>query len=278
MTLHSIDTGFFKLDGGAMFGVVPKVLWSKKINPDENNLCTWAMRCLLIEHGDRLILIDTGIGDKQSEKFFKHYYLSGDTSLENALSRKGFHPSDVTDVFLTHLHFDHVGGAVKRQGEKLLPTFPNAKYWTNKSHWEWATKPNSREKASFLSENILPLQEADQLHFIEESERSHWLPGIDVLFVHGHTEAQMLPLLDIQDTKMLYCADLLPSTHHIPLPWVMGYDVRPLDTLEEKSRILAQAAEEKWMLYLEHDADTMIATVEKGEKGIQLAEKIHLDW
>ncbi len=278
MKLHSIETGFFKLDGGAMFGVVPKVLWQKKINPDENNLCTWAMRCLLIEHGERLILIDTGIGDKQSEKFFKHYYLSGDTSLESSLAKKGFRAEDVTDVFLTHLHFDHVGGAVKREGEKLIPTFPNAKYWSNKSHWEWATNPNPREKASFLSENILPLQESGQLHFIDQNAESSWIDGIDVLFVNGHTEAQMLPLISYEGKKILYTADLLPSTHHIPLPWVMGYDVRPLETLKEKEHILNQAAAEEWLLFLEHDADTMAAMVEKGERGLQLAEKFHFDW
>lgn len=261
-----------------MFGVVPKVLWNKKIQADEKNLCTWAMRCLLIETSDRLILIDTGIGDKQDEKFFKHYYLSGNDSLQKSIESKGFGMDQITDVFLTHLHFDHVGGAVRREGDKLIPTFRNANYWSNSKHWDWATKPNAREKASFLSENILPLQESGQLNFIEPNEVNPFAEIFDILYVNGHTEAQMLPLITNADKKILYCADLLPSVHHIPLPWVMGYDVRPLETLNEKERILSQAADEEWMLYFEHDADNIAATLTKTERGIRAGDLPHISW
>ena len=241
MKLHTIDTGFFKLDGGAMFGVVPKAIWNKTNPADERNLCTWAMRCLLIEDGKRLILIDTGIGNKQDEKFFRHYYLQGDDTLEKSLAAKGFHRDDITDVFLTHLHFDHVGGAVIRKGGKLLPGFKNAVYWSNEKHWQWAVYPNEREKASFLKENIMPLQESGQLQFVNVQEGINFTEDVRIKFVYGHTDAMMLPLINYKKTKILYMADLLPSVGHIPLPYVMAYDMFPLKTLAEKKEILKEA-------------------------------------
>src|SRR6185437_5860160 len=237
MKLHVINTGFFKLDGGAMFGVVPKSMWQKLNPPDENNMCTWAMRCLLIEHQDRRILIDTGIGSKQDAKFLSHYYLHGDDSLEKSLKKAGFSFEDITDVFLTHLHFDHCGGAIKYNEDrsKLIPVFPNATYWSNKEHWEWATKPNAREKASFLKENILPIQESGQLKFIEGKSP---FADVELLFANGHTDHQMLPIIKYKDKTIVYTADLLPSVGHIPLPYVMAYDTRPLVTLREKEEFL----------------------------------------
>src|SRR5258708_8748178 len=214
MNLFTINTGFFKLDGGAMFGVVPKTIWNKTNPADENNLCTWAMRCLLVEDGNRLILIDTGIGNKQGPKFFSHYYLHGDASLGSSLAKHGFSTDDITDVFLTHLHFDHVGGAVKREGEKLLPAFKKATYWSNKQHWEWAVHPNDREKASFLKENILPIQESGQLKFIDTEDEVQFANDFNVRFVSGHTDSMMLPLIGYKDKKILYTADLLPSIGH----------------------------------------------------------------
>ncbi len=278
MTLHTIETKLFKLDGGAMFGVVPKVLWSKRHPSDQNNLCTWAMRCLLIESGDRLILIDTGIGDKQDPKFFKHYYLHGEHTLMSSLEAKGFSPEDITDVFLTHLHFDHVGGAVKREGDRLIPTFPRATYWSNTDHWDWATHPNDREKASFLKENILPLAESGQLKLIDPTQPNPLADFMDIRYVYGHTEAMMLPLIDHPDGKILYCADLLPSIHHIPLPWIMGYDMRPLDTLAEKTHLLQEAYEQGWQLFFEHDAHNMGCTLTQTEKGIRADEVLQFDW
>jgi glyoxylase-like metal-dependent hydrolase (beta-lactamase superfamily II) len=270
MQLHVINTGYFKLDGGAMFGVVPKSLWQKTNPADENNLCTWAMRCLLIEDGNRLILIDCGIGDKQDAKFLSHYHLHGDASLENSIRKAGFHSNDITDVFLTHLHFDHCGGAIHRNNDKLIPTFKNANYWSNERHWKWATQPNQREKASFLKENILPIEESGQLEFIAENEQFH--QSIEIFFANGHTEQQMIPIIQYKDKKIAYMADLLPSTGHIPLPYVMGYDTRPLLTMEEKERFLNQAADENYILFLEHDAQNECCTLQHTEKGIRLKE------
>jgi glyoxylase-like metal-dependent hydrolase (beta-lactamase superfamily II) len=270
MNLHTIDTGFFKLDGGAMFGVVPKTIWNKTNPADENNLCTWAMRCLLIEDGDRLILVDTGIGNKQDEKFFSHYYLHGDASMDSSLAAKGFHRNDITDVFLTHLHFDHVGGAVTRENDKLLPSFKNATYWSNKDHWEWATNPNEREKASFLKENILPIQESGQLKFIDSDEGVSFTDHISIKFAYGHTEAMMLPLINYKGKQILYMADLLPSVGHLPMPYVMAYDMFPLKTLTEKKIVLTEALEKEYILYLEHDPFNECCTLQQTEKGIRL--------
>ncbi len=276
MQLYTIDTGFFKLDGGAMFGVVPKVLWSKTNPADENNLCPWAMRSLLIEDGNRLILIDNGIGDKQDDKFLKHYYLHGDVNLHSSLSKHGFSTDDITDVFLTHLHFDHCGGSVKwnkdRSGFEM--TFKNAKYWTNKEHWQWATKPNRREKASFLKENIIPIQDAGHLNFIEKEGKL--FDNFDTLFVNGHTEAQMIPHITYKDRIIVFAADLLPSIGHIPLPYVMGYDVKPLVTLNEKEKFLNKAAEKEYIIYLQHDNYNECCTVQKTEKGVRLKDTFKL--
>lgn len=267
-----------------MFGVVPKVLWGKRHPSDENNLCTWAMRCLLVETGGRLILIDTGIGDKQDAKFLGHYHLHGDATLDGSLKKHGFTPDDITDVFLTHLHFDHCGGSIKRVGDKLLPAFRNATYWSNALHWEWATHPNAREKASFLNENILPIQESGQLKFVDV-ERSaptgtpyvkELFPGFDVLLVNGHTDAQMIPHLHYKGHTLVYMADLIPSAHHIPLPWVIGYDTRPLLSMEEKAPFLERAANEGHILYFEHDADTECAVVEHTAKGVRLKDTLTL--
>ncbi|MBS1645851.1 MAG: MBL fold metallo-hydrolase [Bacteroidetes bacterium] len=270
MKLYSVNSGYFKLDGGAMFGVVPKSIWNKTNPADENNMCSWAMRCLLVEINNRLILIDNGMGDKQNEKFFSFYYLHGTDTLEKSLAKHGFCFDDITDVFLTHLHFDHCGGSVKYTDSSrsaLTPTFKNARYWSNKQHWEWATHPNPREKASFLKENIMPIYESGQLHFIEKE--GEWLPGFETLFVNGHTESMMLPLLHYKNKKVLFCADLLPSVGHLPIPYVMGYDVRPLETLKEKERVLQQAAKEEWLLFFEHDGVNESVTVQNTEKGIR---------
>ena len=278
MQLHTIHTGNFKLDGGAMFGVVPQQLWSRTNPPDAFNLCTWAMRSLLVEFSDRLVLIDCGIGDKQSEKFFSHYHLHGDHSLDQGLKDAGFAKEDITDVFLTHLHFDHVGGAVVRQPNGVLaPAFPNATYWTNEAHWAWAIEPNPREKASFLAENMLPLQASGQLRMVPRDGRigrnAMGIEGWDVFFADGHTESQMIPLLRTPDgMTTAFMADLLPSTGHIPLAYVMGYDTRPLLTLEEKGLFLETAADESWVLFLEHDAQHAACTVQRTEKGVGLRE------
>ena len=276
MKLYTIETGYFKLDGGAMFGVVPKVLWSKTNPADENNLCPWAMRSLLIEDGNRLILIDNGIGDKQDDKFLKHYYLHGDVNLHSSLSKHGFSTDDITDVFLTHLHFDHCGGSVKwnkdRSGFEM--TFKNAKYWTNKEHWQWATKPNRREKASFLKENIIPIQDAGHLNFIEKEGKL--FDNFDTLFVNGHTEAQMIPHITYKDRIIVFAADLLPSIGHIPLPYVMGYDIKPLVTLNEKEKFLNKAAEKEYIIYLQHDNYNECCTVQKTEKGVRLKDTFKL--
>ena len=276
MKLYTINTGFFKLDGGAMFGVVPKSIWNK-INPaDENNLCSWALRCLLIEDENRLILVDNGNGTKQDEKFFRHYYLYGDETLESSLAKHGFHPDDITDAFLTHLHFDHCGGSIKREGDKLVPTFKNARYWSNKEHWEWATNPNEREKASFLKENILPIQESGQLNFVNTREMTEGRLGeekfsenITVRFVSGHTEKMMLPQIRYNGRTIVYMADLLPSQGHIPLPYVMAYDMFPLTTLIEKRSFLEEAVENDYILFFEHDPKFECCDLERTEKGIR---------
>ena len=276
MNLHTIETGLFKLDGGAMFGVVPKTIWQKSNPADANNMCTWAMRCLLIEDGDRLILIDTGIGDKQDEKFLSHYYLHGDDTLEKSLAAKGFNSNDITDVFLTHLHFDHCGGAIIREDDKLFPAFKNATYWSNEKHWEWAVQPNAREKASFLKDNILPIQESGQLKFIDGTEGIEFIPGFNVRYAFGHTDAMMLPQIQYKGKTIIYAADLLPSTGHIPLPYVMAYDMFPLQTLKEKKAFLEEAAAKNYILYLEHDSVNECCTVEMTEKGVKLKETLLL--
>ncbi|MFM1879630.1 MAG: hypothetical protein RLZZ241_2496 [Bacteroidota bacterium] len=283
MKLYSIETGNFKLDGGAMFGVVPKTLWSRTNPADSNNLIDMAARSLLIESGNRLILIDTGLGNKQSEKFFSHYALWGDSSLDRSLESLGFHKDDITDVFLTHLHFDHCGGSIQWNAQRTgyEPAFRNAKYWSNSEHWSWATEPNAREKASFLPENILPLQESGQLHFIDRPSAQSFLEssplGFGVLFVDGHTEKQMLPHIKYNGRTLVFMADLLPTVGHIPLPYVMGYDTRPLITLAEKATFLDCAVRDQYVLFLEHDAHHECCTLQYSEKGVRLAATFKLD-
>lgn len=280
MKIHAINTGYFKLDGGAMFGVVPKTLWSKTNIPDDNNMCTWAMRSLLIEDGQRLMLVDAGIGNKQSEKFFSHYFLHGDDSLDGNLKKLGFHRSDITDVFLTHLHFDHCGGAIEfdAKAEAYRPAFKNAKFWSNRDHWQWATEPNPREKASFLKENILPIEESGQLEWIEinGNRTLNAFENIDVFFADGHTDKQMIPIIQCNGQKVVFMADLLPSTGHIPLPYVMGYDTRPLLTMDEKLAFLNEAADNEYILFLEHDALHECCTVQHTEKGVRLKDSFKL--
>jgi len=279
MKLYTINTGYFKLDGGAMFGVVPKSIWNKLNPADENNLCSWALRCLLIEDGDRLILVDNGNGDKQDAKFWSHYYLHGDDTLEKSLKKYGFHPDDITDAFLTHLHFDHCGGSIIRQGEKLLPAFKNATYWSNARHWEWAVKPNDREKASFLKENILPIQESGQLKFVNVADGTKERLGsvkfsdsIDIRFVSGHTDNMMLPQVHYKGRTIVFMADLLPSAAHIPIPYVMAYDMFPLTTLHEKKAFLNEAVDNNFILFFEHDPKNECCTLERTEKGIRGVE------
>lgn len=270
MKIYPIETGNFKLDGGAMFGVVPKSLWQRTNPADANNLIEMSMRCMLIEDGNRLTLIDTGIGNKQSEKFLSYYYLFGEFSLESSLAKHGFHKDDITDVFLTHLHFDHCGGAIERKNEILQPAFKNSRFWSNAKHWDWAVHPNAREKASFLKENIEPIKESGQLNFVVDNPLDEI--GFDVIFVDGHTEKQMLPKLTYKGKTIVFMADLLPTVGHIPLPYVMGYDTRPLLTLEEKSAFLNEAADHDYYLFLEHDAYHEICTVKHTEKGVRLKE------
>lgn len=273
MKVHFIETGFLKLDGGAMFGIVPKRMWAKLNPPDENNMCTWAMRCLLIETDDqRKILVDTGLGDKQDAKFRSHFEPHGQDTLLGSLAALGFQADDITDVFLTHLHFDHVGGAVKRTPEGLLaPTFPNAVYWSNETHWQWAINPNEREAASFLKENFVPLLEAGVVQFIPApSDRETdiaWLPGIRLRYLYGHTEAMMMLFIESGDGTYAYCADLLPSSHHVSMPYIMAYDVRPLQVIAEKKRLLQEALEHDYTLIFEHDPKVASAKVTQTESG-----------
>ncbi len=270
MQLYTINTGYFKLDGGAMFGVVPKTMWQKLCPPDEKNLCTWAMRCLLIESGNRLMLIDTGIGNKQNDKFRSHFEPHGADTLHLSLQKLGFHASEITDVLLTHLHFDHCGGAVElNQNGKPKLTFPNATYWTSAEQWFWALDPNPREQASFLKENILPIQESGQLKHINPGTKSPF-DFMEIIYVDGHTDKQMLPVISYMDKSIVFCADLLPSVHHIPIPWVMAYDTRPLLSMKEKSDFLDLAIEKDFTLFFEHDATNQCAILEKTEKGIRL--------
>ena len=284
MKLYAINTGYFKLDGGAMFGVVPKTIWNK-INPaDENNLCSWALRCLLIEEGDRLILVDNGNGDKQDAKFFSHYHLHGDDTLEKSLAKYGFTKDDITDVFLTHLHFDHCGGSIKREGDKLVPNFPNATFWSNKEHWKWATEPNEREKASFLKENILPIEESGKLNFIEVNKgnegklgETRFTDNISVRFVDGHTQAMMLPQVSYNGKTVVFMADLLPSQGHIPIPYIMAYDMQPLISMTEKRSFLKEALENNYILFFEHDPIYECCTLQQTEKGIRPKEFFKLE-
>ncbi len=282
MQLYTINTGFFKLDGGAMFGVVPKSIWSKIHPPDEKNLCSWAMRCLLIEEGGRLILVDNGIGDKQDAKFMSHYYLHGHDTLDRSLAKHGFHRDDITDVFLTHLHFDHCGGSIVREGDRLVPAFKHAVYWSNERHWRWATEPNDREKASFLKENILPIQQSGQLRFIDTDNTidripSGILPELSIRLANGHTDAMMLPQLIYKGKTIVFMADLLPSVGHIPIPYVMAYDMFPLTTLFEKKSFLHEAAAGDYVLFFEHDPVHECCTVEMTDKGVKMKRSFTLD-
>ena len=281
MKLYPIETGNFKLDGGAMFGVVPKTIWNKTNPADANNLIDIAARCLLIEDGNRLILIDTGMGNKQSDKFFGYYSLWGSHSMDKSLAQYGFHRDDITDVFLTHLHFDHCGGCVQWNSSKTgyEPAFKNAKFWSNENHWQWATEPNSREKASFLSENILPIHESGQLNFIKRNETDFLEKSeldFGIFFVDGHTEKQMIPHIQYKEKTIVFCADLLPTAGHIPIPYVMGYDTRPLLTMDEKTKFMNAAADNNYYLFLEHDAHNPIITVKHTEKGVRLSEVFSL--
>jgi len=275
MQIHPIDAGNFKLDGGAMFGVVPKVLWQRTNPSDSNNLIDMALRCMLIEDGNRLILIDNGTGKKQSDKFFSYYFPFGENDIESSLAKLGFQKDDITDVFLTHLHFDHCGGSIQwnKDNTGYEPAFKNAKFWSNENHWNWALQPNARERASFLKENIGPIEESGQLNFIEQNGQSFLLNsdlGFDILFADGHTEKQMIPHIQYQGKTLVFTADLLPTVGHIPLPYVMSYDTRPLLTLEEKSKFLNKAADNGYYLFLEHDAKNELCTVKHSERGVRL--------
>lgn len=278
MKLYSINTGYLKLDGGAMFGVVPKSIWNKLNPADENNLCTWAMRSLLIEDSNRLILVDTGIGNKQDINFFKHYFLHGSDTIDKSLSRYGFHRNDITDVLLTHLHFDHVGGAIVIERNKMSPAFKNATYWSNEQHWHWATKPNDREKASFLRENIQPIQDSGRLKFIEVREDIAFSDNVTIRFVNGHTHAMMLPQINnYKGRTIVYVADLLPSAGHIPIPYVMAYDMFPLTTLQEKKAFLQEALQNNFTLFFEHDPLHECCTLQMTERGIRMKEAFKLE-
>lgn len=299
MKLYSINTGYFKLDGGAMFGVVPKSIWNKLNPADENNMCSWALRCLLIEDEGKLILVDNGMGDKQDAKFFGHYYLHGDDTLDKSLAKHGFTKDDITDVFLTHLHFDHCGGSIVKEGDKLVPAFKNATYWSNERHWQWATKPNDREKASFLKENILPIEESGKLKFFdvsgnvsrESSGVSMDAANLNTLLTHdsqltshvsfftvsGHTDAMMLPKINYNGKTIVFMADLLPSVGHIPLPYVMGYDMFPLTTLNEKKMFLTEALENNYILFFEHDPKNECCNLQMTEKGIRQKDVFKLE-
>ena len=269
MNLYSVNAGYFKLDGGAMFGVVPKSIWNKLNAADENNLCSWAMRCLLIEDGNRLILIDNGMGDKQDAKFYGHYYLHGDDNLDRSLSKHGFHRDDITDVLLTHLHFDHCGGSIKKERGQLIPAFKNAIFWSNEDHWRWATEPNDREKASFLTENILPVKESGQLKMIETVQGVSFSNDITIRFAFGHTDAMMLPQVSYKGRQVVFMADLLPSVGHIPIPYIMAYDTRPLQSMQEKKDFLQAAVTNDSILFFEHDPVYECCTLQLTEKGIR---------
>lgn len=275
MKLHTIDTGLFKLDGGAMFGVVPRSMWERLTTPDSKGMCTWAMRCMLIEDGNKLILIDCGLGNKQDEKFFSHYQPHGEDTLTKSLNKIGFTESDITDVLLTHLHFDHCGGAIKREGDKLIPAFSNATYWSNEKHWDWAIHPNAREKASFLKENILPIQESGQLKFIEDGSTAIH-PSVLIKTVSGHTESMLIPHISYKGNTIVYAADLFPSRWHIPIPYVMAYDTRPLLTLEEKLAFLPNAAENNYLLFFEHDPTVELCSLQATERGVKEKECFRL--
>jgi glyoxylase-like metal-dependent hydrolase (beta-lactamase superfamily II) len=282
MKLYPIETGNFKLDGGAMFGVVPKSIWNKTNPADDNNLIDIAARCLVIEEGNRLILIDTGMGNKQSDKFFGYYSLWGSHSLDKSLAKYGFHRDDITDVFMTHLHFDHCGGSIQWNKDRTgyEPAFKNAVFWSNENHWQWATEPNVREKASFLKENIIPMQESGQLRFVQRPEEDFLVKselGFGILFVDGHTEKQMIPHIKYQDKTIVFCADLLATAGHIPIPYVMGYDTRPLLTMPEKTKFMNAAAENNYYLFLQHDAHNEIIKVEKTERGVRLKDAFSAD-
>jgi glyoxylase-like metal-dependent hydrolase (beta-lactamase superfamily II) len=275
--LHSISCGKFKLDGGAMFGVVPKPLWERTNPADANNRIQMCSRSLLVENGERLILIDTGMGYKQSEKFFSHYDRSTDENLDGSLRMKGFHRDDVTDVFFTHLHFDHCGDAILRNKKDTLePAFKNATFWSHEDHWQWATQPNPREKASFLPENILPIQESGQLQLLKGKDfmLKDTPLDFDIILVNGHTEKQMLPVLRYQNQRIVFAADLIPTIGHLPIPYVMGYDTRPLISMDEKSRFLKMACDENFLLFLEHDPNNELISLKQTEKGVRV-DKIH---
>jgi len=268
MEIFAVEAGNFKLDGGAMFGVVPKVMWNKLYPADENNLCNWAMRCLLVIDGDRKILIDNGIGNKQDEKFLKHYYLNGDDSLEKSLSKLSYSFDDITDVVLTHLHFDHCGGSIKyNENKELVPAFPNATFHTSKQQWDWATNPNRREKASFLKENILPMQESGKLNLFEKEHEL--FPNFEVKLFDGHTNGQVIPIINVNGQKFAYAGDLFPSTAHIPMPYIMSYDTKPLVTLADKKRFFIDAMKENYIIIFEHDIYNECCTLQKTEKGIR---------
>ncbi|MEJ0103258.1 MAG: MBL fold metallo-hydrolase [Bacteroidota bacterium] len=291
MKLYTINTGYFKLDGGAMFGVVPKSIWNKLNPADENNMCSWAMRCLLIEDGKRLILVDNGMGDKQDAKFFSHYYPHGDDTLDKSLAKYGFHKEDITDVFLTHLHFDHCGGSISRDGDKLIPAFKNATYWSNEKHWQWAIHPNEREKASFLKENILPIEESGQLKMVSGVPMAIGrsmvnepiiIPSsisreLSVRIVNGHTESMMLPQINYNGKTIVFMADLLPSVGHLPIPYVMAYDMFPLTSLNEKKSFLNEALENDYILFFEHDPVNECCTLKQTERGIRANLSFKLD-
>ena len=286
MKLYTVNTGHFKLDGGAMFGVVPKSMWNKLNPADENNMCSWALRCLLIEDEGKLILVDNGMGEKQDAKFFGHYYLHGDDTLDKSLAQHGFTKDDITDVFLTHLHFDHCGGSIVREGDKLVPAFKNATYWSNEQHWKWATEPNDREKASFLKENILPIKESGKLQFLEASAQvtenkiscysTPFSPDFSFFTVSGHTDAMMLPKINYKGRTIVFMADLLPSAAHIPLPYVMAYDMFPLTTLKEKKAFLTEAQQNDYVLFFEHDPTIECCTLQMTEKGVRVKENFNL--
>jgi glyoxylase-like metal-dependent hydrolase (beta-lactamase superfamily II) len=277
MKLYTINAGFFKLDGGAMFGVVPKSIWNKLNPADDNNMCTWAMRCLLVDTGKKRILVDTGMGNKQDAKFFSYYYLHGDDTLETSLAKQHLTKDNITDVFLTHLHFDHCGGAIVREGNKLVPAFKNATYWSNEQHWNWATEPNDREKASFLKENILPIKESGRLQFIEACEGVSVFEDFTIKLVYGHTDAMMLPTIQYKGKTIVYMADLLPSAAHLPIPYIMSYDMFPLKTLNEKKSFLQEAFERDYILFFEHDPYIECCRIQKTEKGIRVKETFTLE-